>query len=152
METIFREAEINDLPGIIKLCNECFEENTDLPKAKKIFRKTEFDDNQIYLIGEKDGKIIAHARMVIVPTIYDDMGTYAILNHICVKPEYRREHIGTKLLDECFRIAKERGCKTVNLWSKNFRIAAHAMYKKYGFKVVDAKFFTKEIREIYYED
>lgn len=92
-----------------------------------------------------DEKIIAHAKINIIPTIYYNMNTYAILNHICVKPEYRRAHIGTKLLDECFKIAKERGCKTVELWSKNFRAAAHALYRSYGFEVVDAKFFEKKI-------
>ena len=92
-----------------------------------------------------DNEIIAHAKINIIPTIYEDMNTYAILNHICVKPEFRRKHIAKKMLDECFRIAKERNCKCVELWSKNFREAAHALYNKYGFEVVDAKFFAKNI-------
>lgn len=143
----FRTANVADLPGIIALGNEVFGENTKLSEAKKIFRKYEYDENQIYLIGELGGQIIAHAKITIIPTIYDEMGTYAILNHICVKPEYRRAHIGTKLLDHCFAIAKKHGCKKVELWSLNFRTAAHAMYKKYGFEVVDCKFFAKEIEK-----
>ena len=73
------------------------------------------------------------------------MNTYAILNHVCVKPELRREHIGTKMLDECFKIAKSHNCKCVELWSKNFREAAHGLYHSYDFEVMDAKFFTKDI-------
>ena len=103
------------------------------------------DKNQIYLIGSLDNKIIAHAKITIIPTIYEDMNTYAILNHVCVKEEYRRHHVGTKLLDECFKIAYKHNCKTVELWSKNFRVAAHGLYKKYGFDIMDAKFFTKNV-------
>ena len=104
---------------------------------RKILRKQK--------IGLANGNIVAHAKITIIPTMYENMNTYAILNHVCVKKELRREHIGTKMLDECFRIAKEHNCKCVELWSKNFRVAAHALYQNYGFDVMDAKFFTKDI-------
>lgn len=146
MEVVFKKATYDDVDGIVTLCNECFDENTNVEYAKKIFKETESDQNQIYLIGIGNGKIIAHAKITIIPTIYEDMNTYAILNHVCVKPEFRREHIGTKMLDECFKIAKENDCKCVELWSKNFRQAAHGMYHSYGFDVMDAKFFSKEIK------
>lgn len=145
MKIEFRIAKAKDLPGIIALCNECFEENTPLSYAKKIYKQNHRDKNQIYLIGLADNQIVAHAKINVIPTIYENMNTYAILNHICVKPDFRRAHIGTKLLDECFKIAKKHHCKTVELWSKNFRVAAHALYHKYGFEVVDAKFFEKKV-------
>jgi len=145
MNIEFKIASFSDIEGIIKLCNECFDEYTDIEYAKKIFLENEHDKNQIYLVGIVDGEIVAHAKINIIPTIYEDMNTYAILNHVCVKPSFRREHIGTKLLDECFRISKENNCKCVELWSKNFRVAAHGLYHSYGFEVMDAKFFTKDI-------
>jgi ribosomal protein S18 acetylase RimI-like enzyme len=145
MSVQFRIATLDDVEGIIQLCNECFGENTSLEYAQKIYRENENDVNQIYVIGIKDNEIVAHSKINIIPTIYEEMNTYAILNHVCVKPELRREHIGTKLLDECFKIAKEHNCKCVELWSKNFRQAAHGLYHKYEFDVVDAKFFSKNI-------
>ena len=45
----------------------------------------------------------------------------------------------------CLNLAKEHNCKCVELWSKNFRKAAHGLYHNYGFEVMDAKFFTKNI-------
>lgn len=145
MEVKFRIATFDDVEGIIKLCDECFNEKTSLDYAKKIYRENENDSNQVYVVGMLDDLIVAHAKVQIIPTIYEDMNTYAILNHVCVKPDYRRHNIGTKLLDSCFKIAKEKNCKCVELWSKNFRQAAHGLYHKYGFEVMDAKFFTKDI-------
>ena len=145
MNVEFRIANYDAVDGIIKLCDRCFNENTNLDYAKRIFKENESDKNQIYLIGVANNEIIAHAKINVIPTIYEDMNTYAILNHVCVKPELRREHIGTKMLDECFKIAKSHNCKCVELWSKNFREAAHGLYHSYDFEVMDAKFFTKDI-------
>lgn len=145
MEVSFRMATIDDLSGIVNLCNECFNENTSLDYAKEIFLKTQNDENQIYLVGELDGKIIAHVKITIIPTIYEKMNTYSILNHVCVKPEYRRHNIATKMLEECQKISKERNCVAMELWSMNFRQPAHHCYLNYGFVANDAKFFSKEI-------
>jgi len=145
MEVTFREAKIEDIAGIVNLCNECFEENTKTEKALEIFRKTENDPNNIYINGLIDGKVVAHAKMTVIKTIYKPMETYAILNHVCVHPDYRRHHLATHLLDVLFKIAKDYNCVSVELWSKNFRTAAHACYKRYGFDMIDAGFFEKKV-------
>lgn len=145
MNVLFKKATFDDVEGIIKLCNECFNEETDLEYAKKVFLENQNDNKQIYLVGLDGEEIIAHTKITVIPTIYGNMGTYAILNHVCVRPDYRRHNIATKMLDESFKIAKEYGCKKVELWSMNFREAAHACYKNYGFVVDDAKFFSKEV-------
>ncbi len=145
MEVKFRQATFDDLAEIITLTNECFEEQTPLAYAEQVWRENEGDPKQIYLNGYLNGELVAHTKITIIPTIYSDMNTFAILNHVCVKPSARRHHLGTQLLDEVFRICKENNVKVVELWSKNFRQPAHAMYKKYGFEVVDAKFFSRKV-------
>lgn len=145
MEVEFRTATRADLEDIVTLTNTCFDEKTPVEYAEKVWPDTENDPNQIYINGYLDGKLVAHTKITIIPTIYEEMNTFAILNHVCVDPTVRRQHLGTKLLDEVFRVCKERNVKVVELWSKNFREAAHALYRKYGFEVVDAKFFAKEV-------
>lgn len=145
MEVIFKKASLENVEGIIALCNECFNENTSLSYAKKVFEQTANDSNQIYLIGMVDDTIIAHTKITIIPTMYEEMNTYAILNHVCVKEEFRRHNIATKMLDEVTKICEEMGCKTIELWSKNFRVPAHTCYKRYGFVAEDATFFAKKI-------
>lgn len=145
MNLNFKRANYEDIEEIISLCNECFEENTSLEYARKKFIETALDENQIYLIGEIDGKIVAHTKITVIPTMFEKMNTYAILNHVCVKPEYRRHNIGTKMLVECEKICKEMNCVEMKLWSMNFRIPAHECYKRYGFEINDAKFFSKKV-------
>lgn len=145
MEVKFRIATREDVEKIIKLCNECFDESTSIEYALRIWDQTKDDPNQIYLIGIVDNEVIAHTKITVIPTIYEKMNTYSILNHVCVKPEYRRHNIATKMLIECEKISKDRNCVAMELWSNNFRQPAHACYKNYGFIVNDAKFFSKEI-------
>lgn len=145
MNVDFRLATLEDVPEIIKLCNLVFEEDTDIEFAKKEFLKSEDDENQIYLIGIVDGKIVAHTKITVIPTMYKDMNTYSILNHVCVHPEYRRNNIATKMILECEKISKEHNCTSIKLWSNNYRGPAHACYKKYGFEINDASFFSKKI-------
>jgi len=73
------------------------------------------------------------------------METYAIVNHVCVRGDYRRHKIATKMLDEIVKICKVRNCISIKLWSNNFRKAAHACYRNYGFIANDAVFFTLDI-------
>ncbi len=145
MNVSFRLLQLEDIEEVIKLCNKVFEENTNVDDAKRIFNETKDDYNQIYIVGLVNEKIVGHMKITIIPTMYEDMGTYAILNHVCVDEEYRRHNIATKMLEYAEKICKEHGCINMELWSKNFRIPAHECYKKYGFKVIDAGFFSKEI-------
>ncbi len=143
MDVKFRTARRKDVGEIVSLCNECFDENTTVRYAMNNYKKKNRD--QIYLVGLVDGKIVAFTLINVIRTAFSEMGTYAILNHVCVKPEYRRNHIGEKMMDECAKICLARGCKMMKLWSKNFRTAAHAMYHKYGFETIDAAFFEKDL-------
>lgn len=145
MNVEFRRATIDDVKGIIELCDECFDETNDLDYALECFRKTENDPNQIYIVGIVDNKFIAHSKITIIPTMYSEMGTYAILNHVCVKKEYRRHKIATLMLDDITALCKDMGCDSIKLWSRNIREAAHACYNKYNFDKIDAGFFEKNI-------
>lgn len=145
MELKFRIAKEEDIPELIRLTNACFDEHTDSTHALEVFQKTKNDPNQIYLIGLLDGKMVAHTRIAIIPTCFDGMETYAILNHVCVFPEYRRHHIATHMMQVIKKICKEKNCISVKLWSKNFRKPAHELYLREGFEIIDAKFFEQEI-------
>lgn len=143
----FRKMKKKDIPAVISLCNECFNEETSLTYALKTYKNHRKDPRNTYLVGMVDGKIVSHLKITIVPTIYERMNTYAILNHVCVKEEFRRHNVATRMLDEAVKIALDMGCKKVELWSNNVRTAAHACYYKYGFTLDDAGFFEKQIRE-----
>ncbi|MCI8574844.1 MAG: GNAT family N-acetyltransferase [Bacilli bacterium] len=141
MELKLRLATRDDVKEIIDVCNICFDEHTDYEKALKVFDATSKDPNQLYIIGICDNKIVAHTKITIIPTMFDGMDTYAILNHVCVLPEYRRHHFAKYMIKAIKDICKDRGCCAIKLWSRNFRQPAHQCYLNAGFEILDAKFF-----------
>ena len=145
MEVRFKIAEEKNIEGIIDLCNSCFDEDTPLEYAMEVFGRTKNTGRDIYIVGLVDEEVIAHAKITIVETMYQPMMTYAILNHVCVKPDYRRFKIATHMLTEIQNICKKKGCVKLELWSNNVRVAAHACYKRFGFTLDDAGFFSKKI-------
>ena len=146
MNIKFRIATIDDVKGIIELCNECFLEHTSLEYALDVFKKFEHDKNHIYIVGTCDGMIIAHTKITIVPTIFEGVKTYAILNRVCVKKEFRQHKVGMTLLKACEAVCKRHGCILMRLWSSNYRVPAHNLYKKYGFVAKDSQIFVKDIK------
>ncbi len=145
MKLRIKKMTLEDIDATIKLCNLCFEEKTRLDYAKKRYLKGIVDPNQIYIVALIDDKIVGHMRVQIIETMYESMGSYAMINHVCVHPEYRRHQIATKMLNLATKMCEEKDCKSLALWSKNKRAAAHACYLKYGFEIEDAKFFIKEL-------
>lgn len=147
IKATFRNATNSDVEAIVDLCNECFFENTTYEYAKNNFNQNINDENQINLIGTVEDKIVAYTRITVVSTMFEGMENYAILNHVCVKPDYRRHNIATDMLEEVERICKNRGCITIKLWSNNVekRKAAHGCYQKYGFSKIDTTFYSKDI-------
>jgi len=67
----------------------------------------------------------------------------AEINYICVRNEFRRKHIGSKLMDGALEKMKNQGCYSISLEVASDNIKAINLYKKYGFKEVS-------VREKYY--
>lgn len=143
------ESLTNDkISEAIELCDLVFEEKTDLEFAKKRFEENQNDKNSLYIVGyTEDGKMVAHLRIQFIETMFTSMATYAVLNHVCVHPDYRRRGIATKMLEYTEEICKERNCISLKLWSYNYRISSHELYKSFEFVPVDATFYSKELRK-----
>lgn len=61
---------------------------------------------------------------------------WAVIRMLVVDPEYRGYGIGKSLTNECIKIAKEGGVKTIALHTTHVMERALAMYLKMGFKYV----------------
>ncbi|HEY8949856.1 MAG TPA: GNAT family N-acetyltransferase [Rhizomicrobium sp.] len=133
----FRYAGEADLPTIIAmLADDEIAENreTSVPDhyreafaamAKEVFNKM--------LVAEQDGKIVGSLQLVFVPGVSRNGTKRALIESVRVRSSARGQNIGTSLMKEAIRLAKENGCGLIQLDSDLRRPRAHLFYRRLGF-------------------
>lgn len=94
------------------------------------------NSKSICLIAKDDNKNIGYLAACPKEIPYR-LSRYIEIENMGVIPEYRSQGIGQKLIDECLKIAKDKGFQKVyvNAYFKN--IGAINFYKKNGFTEID---------------
>ncbi len=84
-------------------------------------------------IAEKDGEIVGSVFLI------KDSKAVAKLRLLYVEPSARGLGIGSRLVVECLRLARQAGYRKIVLWTQSELGAARHIYKQAGFRVVAKK-------------
>lgn len=132
---IIRDYNSNDNMELIKLFNECFDKDYKcicMSPSSKIF------------VMEFNNKIIGMASIDILNDIFKNI-KYGYVNNVCVSKECQGKGFGKELMSKIDEYAKEMNLEYIILTSNKKRIAAHKLYKKCGYEIVDTCFFKKKL-------
>lgn len=149
----FRTATKADLPAVVALlADDELAENREKASAEagvveeysSAFEAMEGEHYNHMLLAESDGRIAGALQLVFVPGLSRRGAKRAIIESVRVTADLRGQNVGTALMKEAIRLARESGCSLVQLTSDTRRSRAHLFYRRLGF--VQSHFgFKKEL-------
>jgi ribosomal protein S18 acetylase RimI-like enzyme len=145
-----RRAERRDLSAMLALISDdVLGKNRDTtasdndPVYANAFEVISNDPNQMLLVGELAGNIIAMLQITFIPGLSRRGAWRANIEVVRVNSAMRNRGIGGWLMRQAIDLARVRGCALVQLTSDVQRQQAHAFYDRLGFVHSHAGFKLK---------
>ncbi len=143
-----RQAKPDEVRGIQDLNDLVFADNVkydpDLDpgwaqsdKGRKYFTDRLSDPTAYFVVAEEGGRLVGYANAQPIKEFEYREHKYVEIDNLGVIPEYRRQGIASKLLDECLSWAKGEGYEKVYLQSYAKNTGAREFYKKLGYHEID---------------
>lgn len=134
MDIEITRMTLKDVGEIAELEKRCFA----VPWSEKSFTDEMNNKLAVYLVAKDNGKCIGYAGF------WNVSGEGDITN-VAVLPEYRQQGIGSMLIKNMIKTAKELDIELLTLEVRKSNIAAQGLYNKYGFDIIGE-------RKRYYRD
>lgn len=100
------------------------------------------ESDSLFLVAEIENEAVGYAKVMLGSTEDGIKAENPIeLNRLYAKQEYIGKGIGQKLMDECFRIAKDHKCDVMWLGVWEYNPRAKRFYEKQGFAKVGSHVF-----------
>lgn len=134
-----RLAKIEDIAQLTHLKKPQKEQHVKMFHDNQIDRLKDMEKGEaIYLVAEEENQIIAHLLLRLNGTTYEP--GYPNMNDLYVAQEKRQRGIGSKLVDEAEKIAKEKGYAKISLAvNPTLNPKAKALYEHLGYRQTDTK-------------
>jgi len=123
----------SDLEAIGRLHAHFWGETSDASAMAATLRRLDADPDHALLAARIDGECVGTATGVVCHGLYGGSDSYLVIEDVVVDPAHRRQGVGTALLGELERFAKERSCNQMILLTESCRGDAAALYESAGF-------------------
>lgn len=143
-----RRLTIDDLDALIALLHQLWPDKPiDKDAVKIIINHGLDDDNQEYICAVDGEELIGFCSLTIKNNIWLEAKSGNV-DELVVDVAHRNRSVGRLLMREIERIARNSGCKRLDLESADHRTVAHEFYERIGFEKIaySSYFFAKEIR------
>ncbi len=136
----FRKARRDDLRAMLELINDAKMGNVPehiedpLPQVyQDAFAVIDADPNQLLVVGEIDGRIVASLQLTFIPGIAHQGAWRAQVEAVRVARALRGQRIGEAMMRHVIALARARGCDRMQLTTNKARDDAHRFYRRLGF-------------------
>jgi GNAT superfamily N-acetyltransferase len=136
---VARRAQRADLPRLLELlADDVLGKNregvgSDDVAYAQAFDVIDSDPNQCLLVAETDRHVTGMLQITFIPGLSRRGAWRANIEAVRVDSQLRSRGIGGWLIERAIDLARERGCRLVQLTSDKRRADAHRFYGRLGF-------------------
>jgi GNAT superfamily N-acetyltransferase len=141
MNLIFREAIIQDLPGLIALLADdtlgAKREDPSEPlnvNYEQAFLSIDVDPNNELIVAEEGHKIVGMLQLTFIPYLTYIGSWRCLIEGVRIQKRCRGNGLGTQFFKWAINRAKAKNCHLMQLTSDKQRASAIKFYEKLGFK------------------
>jgi GNAT superfamily N-acetyltransferase len=136
----FRPARSGDLAVIIALLSndklgvnrESFEGSSQA--YEQAFAEIDGDPNNMIYVAEDDGLVIGCLQVTFIANLSFKGGRRALVEAVRVADSHQGQGLGKRLMEYVIDLARQRGCRLVQLTSNKERADAIRFYEQLGFQ------------------
>ena len=133
-----RDARLEDCPAIAVLLSELGYPTTARSVERRLAILQRSRDSRI-LVAVNGPRAVGVTGLHIIPLLHRDWRLGRILV-LAVSREFARQGIGRQLIGAVEKIARDAGCRRLELTTAAERAGAHAFYRKFGFEEASKRF------------
>jgi GNAT superfamily N-acetyltransferase len=131
-----------DVEAILSLLAQLWPNNPRDPvRTKAVYDRALASSNQLLFCAVADDRAIGFGSLTLKNNLWQE-GLIGNVDELVVDEKHRGRGVGKMLMKHLTAVAREHGCKRIELDSSFHRHAAHEFYKAIGFEA-RAYLFTK---------
>lgn len=133
----FGAAQEKDLPALVDLLGQLFasesEFTADCAKQERALKMILADPRLGRIFVARDGKTVVATASLLYTVSTAEGGAAALFEDLVVRPDYRKQGIGAKLLEHVIAQARAEGLLRLTLLTDMQNERAQVLYRKHGF-------------------
>jgi GNAT superfamily N-acetyltransferase len=137
MNLRFEAASVKDLPQLVELLGELFEQEAeftpDAAKQETALKMILADPRLGKLFVARDGRQVVAMASLLYTVSTAEGGRAALFEDLVVRPDYRKQGIGARLLEYVISQARAEGLLRLTLLTDMQNESAQVLYRKLGF-------------------
>jgi len=129
-----RKCKADDFEAVTKLLRQLWpEQRLDVAALQAVFERALAGEQQVYLCAAEGDCVVGFASLTLKNNLWQ-AGFLGHVDELVVESRYRGQGVGRQLLAQISELARERGCRRVELDSAFHRKQAHEFYERHGFE------------------
>jgi len=137
MNLRFEAASVKDLPQLVELLRHLFEQEAeftpDAAKQETALKMILADPRLGKLFVARDGRQVVAMASLLYTVSTAEGGKAALFEDLVVRPDYRKQGIGARLLEYVIAQARAEGLLRLTLLTDMQNESAQVLYRKLGF-------------------